>query len=99
MEYAAAVLLDSKPLSIRIPLCWQMLLHLVIKPEFPTSYGVVFYCVQRVKKRMIVRFADIGGIVDHQCASFRFITLDYVISVVHWNMSVAYLLKMLKIVR
>ena len=60
---------------------------------------MVFYCVQRVKKRMIVRFADIGGIVDHQCASFRFITLDYVISVVHWNMSVAYLLKMLKIVR
>jgi hypothetical protein len=97
MEYAAAVLLDS--LSIRIPLCWQMLLHLVIKPEFPTSYGVVFYCVQRVKKRMIVRFADIGGIVDHQCASFRFITLDYVISVVHWNMSVAYLLKMLNIIR
>ena len=60
---------------------------------------MVFYCVQRVKKRMIVRFADIGGIVDHQCASFRFIILDYVISVVHWNMNVAYLLKMLNIVR
>jgi hypothetical protein len=99
MEHAAAVLLDCKPLSIRIPLCWQMLLHFLIRPEFPTSYGVVFYCVQRVKKRMIVRFAHIGGIVDHQCASFRFITLDYVISVVHWNMSVAYLLKMLNIVR
>jgi hypothetical protein len=42
-----------------------------IRSEFPTSYVVVLYGVQRVKKRMIVRFADIDGTVDHQCAGFR----------------------------
>ena len=35
-------------------------------PEFPMSYLVDFFVFSEV----IVRFVDIGGIVDHHCLNF-----------------------------
>ena len=44
-------------------------------PRFPKSY-VVAFCVQWVQLRweVIVHFVDIGGIDDHHCLNFLFLT-------------------------
>ena len=40
---------------------------------FPTSYVVVFFMFNNLRWYVIVRFVDIGGIVDHQCLNCLFI--------------------------
>ena len=37
---------------------------------FQTSYGVVFFVLSVSRREVIVRFGDIGGIVDHRCLIF-----------------------------
>jgi hypothetical protein len=42
-------------------------------PGFPTSYVMDFLYVQLVEgRKVIVRFVDIGGIVNHYCLNFLF---------------------------
>ena len=39
---------------------------------FLTPYAMIFF-IQDLMWEVIVRFVDIGGIVDHQCLKFIFI--------------------------
>ena len=43
-------------------------------PRFSPSYVLVFLCL--ILLEFIVRFVDIGGIVDHHCLNFLFIIYD-----------------------
>ena len=42
-------------------------------PGFPTSYVVVFFVFIELKWEVVVRFVDIGGIIDHHYLHFLFI--------------------------
>ena len=44
---------------------------------FPTSYVMAFFCSNYLRREVIVCFVDIGGIVDHHCLNFLFITKIY----------------------
>ena len=54
---------------------------------FPTSYVVVFVVFSNfrweviVRREVIVRFVDIGGIDDHHCLNFLFIKLKFCIKI------------------
>ena len=43
------------------------------KPGFSTSYVVVFSMFNYLRLKVVVRFVDIRGIVDHHCLNFLFI--------------------------
>ena len=43
-------------------------------PGFSTLYVVVVLVCNDLRREVIVRFVDIGGIVDHHCLNFVFIT-------------------------
>jgi hypothetical protein len=61
-----------------VPICITVLIpsHFCASPKsgpgFPTSYIVVFVCVQWVKVRGDL-FVDIGGIVHHHCFKFKWV--------------------------
>jgi hypothetical protein len=44
-------------------------------PGFSILYVVVVLVCNDLRREVIVRFVDIGGIVDHHCLNFVFITL------------------------
>jgi hypothetical protein len=44
-------------------------------PGFPTSYVVVLFCFNELRREEIFRFVDIGGIVDHHCFNIFFMIL------------------------
>ena len=50
---------------------WNVVI--VVEPEFGTSYVVDLLFSWEV----LVRFVDIGGIVDHHCLNFLFIDKAY----------------------
>ena len=45
----------------------------VPRQDLSTSYAVVFFMFSVLRSEVIVRFVDIGGIVDHHYLSFLFI--------------------------
>ena len=44
-------------------------------PGFPTSYAVVFFFVSELRSEVVVRFVDIGGIVDHHYHYFNCLSM------------------------
>jgi hypothetical protein len=73
-----------------VPICITVLIpsHFCASPKsgpgFPTSYIVVFVCVQWVKVRGDL-FVDIGGIVHHHCFKFLFIiTISSNTNILHY---------------
>jgi len=44
-------------------------------PGFPTSYVVVFYVFNEMRRGVVVCFVNIGGIVDHHSLNVLFKTL------------------------
>jgi hypothetical protein len=46
----------------------------VSKPglAFPTLYAVVCFMVNGLRRDMLVRFVDFGGVADHLCFNFVF---------------------------
>ena len=68
-----------------IPLIGLTMIHFCAcpKPEpgFPTSYFMVFFVFNEWRWKGIVRFVDIGRIVDHHCLNFLFmVTLASIIA-------------------
>ena len=57
-----------------IPLIGLTLTHFCAcpkpEPAFPTSYFMVFFVFNEWRWKGIVRFVDIGRIVDHHCLNF-----------------------------
>ena len=47
-------------------------------PGFPKPYVEVFFVFNGLRLEVVVRFVDIGGIINHSCLIFIFIILMYI---------------------